>query len=130
ALITAKIAAKYNKKIFAVPGPLTSSVSMGTAILIKNGARIVTGAEDLLIEFGKTDSTELFSKKESYGLNKTQQVILEMLSNEPKGIDEIARSTGKQISEIGADITVLSLKKHITSNEGKYYLVNGGQNVI
>ena len=46
------------------------------------------------------------------------------------GIDDIARSAGKQISEIGADITILSLKKQITSNDGKYYLINGTHNVI
>lgn len=130
ALITAKIAKNYNKKVFAVPGPLTSSVSIGTALLVKNGARIVTGAQDLLFEYGKTGNTELFSKKELYGLNKTQLGIIEMLSNEPKGIDEIARMTGKQISEIGADITILSLKKHLTLNEGKYYIINGAHNVI
>lgn len=130
ALITAKIAKNYNKKIFAVPGPLTSNVSIGTAILIKNGAQIVTGAEDLLIEFGIKDNAEFFSKKELYGLNKTQQKIIKILSKEPMGIDDIARSSGKQISEIGADITVLSIKKHLTLNEGKYYLINGAHNVI
>ncbi len=130
ALITAKIAKNYNKKIFAVPGPLTSTVSIGTALLIKNGAQIVTGAEDLLFEFGIKDNTELFSKKELYGLNKTQQKIIQILSGEPMGIDDIARFAEIQISEIGADITVLSIKKHLTLNEGKYYLINGAQNAI
>ena len=130
ALITAKIAKNYNKRIFAVPGPLTSNVSIGTALLIKQGAQIVTGIQDILSEYGKTDPEEFFSKKELYGVNRTQQKILKILSNEPMGIDDIARSAGKQISEIGADITVLSLKKHLTLNEGKYYLVNGAKNVI
>lgn len=130
ALITAKIAKNYNKKIFAVPGPLTSSVSIGTALLIKQGAHIVTSTDDILIEYGKKETIELFSKKELYGFNKTQQKILKILSNEPMGIDDIARSAGKQISEIGADITILSLKKQITSNDGKYYLINGTHNVI
>ena len=130
ALITAKIAKNYNKKIFAVPGPLTSNVSMGTALLIKHGAHIVTSTDDILFEYGKKETVELFSKKGLYGLNKTQQKIVKILSKEPMGIDDIARSSGKQISEIGADITVLSLKKHLTLNEGKYYLINGTHNVI
>lgn len=130
ALITAKIAKKYNKKIFAVPGPLTSSVSIGTANLIKNGSQIVTDIQDILSEYGKTINNELFSKKEFYGLNVTQTKILKLLAEEPLSIDEISRFVEKRISEIGADITVLSLKKHLTLNEGKYYLVNGGSNVV
>ena len=130
ALITAKIAKKYNKKIFAVPGPLTSSVSIGTAILIKQGSQIVTGTGDILSEYGKTNPEELFSKKELYRVNANQKKILKILIDEPMGIDDIARSAGKQISEIGADITVLSLKKHLTFNEGKYYLVKENKNVI
>jgi len=130
ALITSKIAKKYNKIIFSVPGPLTSSVSLGTANLIKNGARIVTDIQDILSEYGKTNKNELFSKKEFYGLNRTQSKILQLLANEPLSIDEISRAVEKKISEIGADITVLSLKNHLSLNEGKYYLVNGGSNVI
>lgn len=130
ALITAKIAKNYNKKIFAVPGPLTSTVSMGTALLIKNGAQIVTCAQDILLEYGKKEKDELFSKKEYYGLNKAQQKILKILSREPMGIDEIARASGKKIAETGADITILSIKKHLTLNEGKYYLINGADNAV
>jgi DNA processing protein len=130
ALITAKIAKKYHKTIFAVPGPLTSSVSLGTANLIKNGSKIVTCIQDILSEYGKNDKNELFSKKEFYGLNKTQCEILKLLGNEPLSIDEISRAVEKKVSEIGADITVLSLKKHLSLNEGKYYLVNGGSNVV
>lgn len=125
ALITAKIAKKYNRKIFAVPGPLTSSVSMGTALLIKQGAQVVTSSQDILFEYGKTETEDLFSKKKPHGLNKSQREIVDLLSHEPMGIDDISRSTGKPVSEIGVDITVLSLKKHLILNEGKYYLVNG-----
>ncbi|MEA1910318.1 MAG: DNA-processing protein DprA [Spirochaetota bacterium] len=130
ALITAKIAKKYNKKIFAVPGPLTSSVSIGTVNLIKNGAQIVTDIQDILTEYGKTKNNELFSKKEFYGLSRTQRKILQLLADEPLSIDEISRSVEKTISVIGADITVLSIKKHLSFNEGRYYLINGGSNVI
>ncbi|RKX83335.1 MAG: DNA-protecting protein DprA [Spirochaetes bacterium] len=130
ALITAKIAKKYNKIIYAVPGPMLSSVSQGTNMLIKQGAQIVTSKQDILSEYGITSKNELFSKKETYGLNKTQVKILKLLSNEPMGIDDIARISKKNISDIGADITVLSIKKHLSLNEGKYYIRSGGENVI
>lgn len=53
ALITAGYAFKYGRKILAVPGPLTSSVSLGTANLIKRGASIVTSSEDILMLYGR-----------------------------------------------------------------------------
>ncbi len=129
ALITAKIAKQYNKRIYAVPGPLTSNVSTGTAMLIKEGAIIVTNVKDILSEYGKAYPEELFSREEIYGENKTQTNILRLLKEEPAGIDVLSRKTGKAISEIGAVITILSLRNHIVFKEGKYYLKKGIKDV-
>ena len=125
ALITARIAMNYNKRVFAVPGPLTSSVSRGTALLIKQGASIMTSADDILSEYGKFTAGKPHSEKKSSGLNESQSKIVVLLSLEPLGIDEITRAVEKPTSEIGADLTILCLKKLVTLNEGKYYLVVG-----
>lgn len=122
ALITSRIAKKYNKKIFAVPGPLTSSVSLGTALLIKQGASIVTGVNDILCYYGKPAGGELFAKKHTFSLNPRQKSIIKFLSAEPLSIDELTRRTKADPSKIGAEITYLSLKKIINQKEGKYYL--------
>ena len=66
-LITANLAKKFGRKIFAVPGPITSSVSKGTNMLIKQGAEMVTDAGDILKYFRgnsllqKTNFSELSS---------------------------------------------------------------------
>lgn len=122
ALITSRIAKKYNKKIFAVPGPLTSSVSLGTALLIKQGASIVTGVNDILYDYGKPAGGELFAKEHTFSLNPRQKSIINFLSVEPLSIDELTRRTKTDPSNIGAEITYLSLKKIINQKEGKYYL--------
>jgi len=54
-LITANLAKKFKRKIFAVPGPITSSVSVGTNRLIKDGAEMVTDAKDILRWFRKNE---------------------------------------------------------------------------
>jgi DNA processing protein len=122
ALITARIAQKYNKKIFAVPGPLTSSVSQGTTLLIKEGASIVTGSDDLLSLYGviKSPSTERGKRQEN--LKGLQKKIVELLSEEPMEIDAIIRSLRKPASEISAELTLLHLKKIIDSDEGRFAL--------
>lgn len=130
ALITAKIAKNYSKKIFAVPGPLTSSVSMGTALLIKQGASILTDVDDLLFEFSKLSTVELYTNIKQQALNRLQKKIVDVLSQEPLGIDEITRLTEISTSDVGADLTILTLKKLLTLKDGKYYLIKGSQNVI
>lgn len=122
ALITADIAAKYNKKIYAVPGPLTSSVSIGTSLLIKKGAYIVTGPNDILSEYGRQNTTTLTSPIKNSDLNSLQKEIVEILTIETMGIDEIIRNLQRSASEIGAELTVLSLKKIITIDDGRYSL--------
>src|SRR3989338_3241182 len=51
-LITANFAKKYGRKLFVVPGPLTSSVSAGISELIRGGATVVTRAKDILDFYG------------------------------------------------------------------------------
>lgn len=51
ALITARYAAEQGREVFAVPGPITSSMSRAPAVLIQNGAKLVQTVEDIINEF-------------------------------------------------------------------------------
>lgn len=49
-LITARYAADQGREVFAVPGPLTSPYSRAPSILLKNGAKLVESADDIIEE--------------------------------------------------------------------------------
>ncbi len=49
-LITASCAAEQGREVFAIPGPITSSLSLGNSELLKKGAKVVTKVEDILEE--------------------------------------------------------------------------------
>ena len=72
-LITANLAKKFGRKIFAVPGPITSSVSIGTNRLIKEGAEMVTDAKGILRYFRDKSSHSDLDKKTSYSDSMLQK---------------------------------------------------------
>jgi DNA processing protein len=104
ALITVRDAVKLKRKIWAVPGPITSKTSEGTNNLIAAGiAQIYLGQT--------TQQTLTFDNP-----------ILEILQNESSSADELARKLNKPVREIGSELTILLLSGKIREREGKYYL--------
>jgi DNA processing protein len=120
-LITANLAKKFNRKVFAVPGPIVSLVSAGTNGLIKSGkAQMVLDAGDIL-EFFKIKNNS--GKKESkLNLNNTEEKIISMLQTEPMEVDLLARKLNKNAAELGKAISIMEIKGQIKKENGKYYV--------
>ncbi len=124
-LITAEYAKKFGRKIFAVPGPLTSEVSKGTAQLIKEGAEVVTEARDILKYYNKSSawlSQAGDLAKPSLEMGKIEQEIINQLQKEPLEADGLARLLGMSVSKIGTTLSLMQLKGFINQEGGKYYV--------
>lgn len=122
-LITASQALKLGKKVFAVPGPITSRMSDGTTELLKKGAVFVSSGEDILKEFPASISQFSNKKRPSnFSLNKEEKKIIKLLENEEMTMDEIYRKTKIPISKLFAIISGMELAGIVKNNGGKIKL--------
>jgi DNA processing protein len=121
-LITAKYAKEFGKKLFAVPGPLTSKNSIGTAQLIKEDAQIVTSADDILEYYNLINKHSQTQKKSTNTKDSLETKVLEKLKREPLEIDQLSRFLKIPVSELGKIISLMELKSLLLKEKGKYYI--------
>lgn len=92
ALITASDALKNNRPVFAIPGPITSSLSKGPNKLLREGARLVAGGEDIIRELGGMGISRhkgKMSGKVIKGESVEEQAIINVLMDEELSFDEL-----------------------------------------
>lgn len=130
-LITAEFALKFGRKVFAVPGPITSTMSKGPYKLIAKGAKLVTDAKDILIEL-KTQKSKLKIITDKSGsrrfgtiqnskikdATKEELKILKLLENESLHFDEIVRETKFKSSKLSSLLSLMEIKGFIKSLDG------------
>jgi DNA processing protein len=121
-LITAKYAAEQGKEVFALPGPISSTMSQAPNLLIKEGAKPIISMEDLVQEFNIKSQKSLL-KIDIKNLNKFELQIIELLKEGSRNTDEILDKKAKDLTLILQALTSLELKGYIMkSPDGKYTL--------
>lgn len=128
ALITADCALEQGREVFALPGKVDSQNSFGTNELIKQGAKLVTCADDIMEEFSvpRASGVDKGIRKEDdisgkQGLSCDESVLYDLMSNEPLPLDEIIEKSGISIPEISAILLKLELNKLIKQLPGKQF---------
>ncbi len=138
ALITARAALDYNREVMAVPGKVDSPASRGPHLLIKQGARLVEGVEDVmealgyvgeqLQEHAQAKATEaeqavdatLFDSRRPL-VEGDERTIHETLTKEPAHIDEIIARTGLGAGTVNSTLISLRLKGLIRQFPGNSF---------
>jgi len=126
-LITAGFAKEFKRKIFSVPGPLNSKVSIGTAKLIKDGADIVTSGKDILKFFQPKQSNMTFKQEDGKAaqyenLSEKEKIVVESLQVEALEVDDIAQKIDSPANKTGTILSKMQLKGIIEKEGNKYYL--------
>lgn len=130
ALITAGLATEQGKEVFAVPGSIFSSLSRGPHRLIKQGAKPVECAmdvlEDIVVFRDLLDNVRVTPSARPVSAPKEVsakgQKILSGLSLEPAGIEGVARVAGLSAAETARELLSLELAGLIRAVPGKQYV--------
>jgi len=132
ALITSNFATDYGRQVFAVPGRIDSPRSKGCHDLIKKGAKLCEGAEDILSEFeylfpagNRPPSPGETGVLPAITLSENEQKVYSALSlEEEKHIDEIIQQCGLPSSAVSVALLSLEMKRMVKQLPGKRFVRN------
>lgn len=131
-LITARLAMEFGREVFGVPGNVTQPVSFAPNQLIKQGAKLVTSAEDVIEELPTPVRAALVQAEQPEaeqrnllainGLNGSEKRLYELLSTEePVPIDDLVERSGLNSSEVLATLFTLEMKGIVRQLPGKQF---------
>lgn len=134
-LITARLAAEQNREVFAVPGSIHSFKSTGTHTLIKQGAKLVENAQDVLEELTAflepaavpAEPTKNHAAERMASLTPEEMDLYNILSPYPEHIDAIVRKTKHEPGQLLSLLLQLELKGMVQQLPGKLFAVVEGK---
>ncbi len=131
-LITAKFASEHNRDIFAVPGNINSVYSKGSNFLLKDGAHLVTTAEDVITQY-RFDYPELLlgkerkfapeKEKEPLEKGSPKEKILLAIGNDTVHTDIICQKTGLNPANVNSLLLLMELEGRISKLPGGFYIL-------
>ena len=131
ALITSNFATEYGRQVFAVPGRIDSPRSKGCHDLIKKGAKLCEGAEDILSEFeylfpssNRPPSVSETGVLPALTLSDNEQKVYDALDKEPTPMDDVIRQCGLPASAVSVALLSLEMKRAVRQVPGKLFLRN------
>ena len=131
ALITANFATEYGRQVFAVPGRIDSPQSRGCHDLIKKGAKLCEGAEDVLSEFeylfpasNRPASAAETGALPALALTENEQKVLDQLGRDELSVDDVIRRSGLPPSSVSVALLGLEMKRLAKQLPGKLFVRN------
>ncbi len=123
AAITATFAANQGRDVFAVPGSIFSSQSLGTNRLIQQGAMPMLDPQDVLEALQPTRVAEQRSARRIIPGDEVEAKLLKLIGTEPVHIDEISVQAALPMEKVSATMAVMELKGFVRQVGGMRYVV-------
>ena len=133
ALITTDFALEQGRELFAVPGHALTATASGTNMLIRQGAKLVESADDIIEELDGAIRDRLKTGVEDSGkaavemrsLGASERRIFETLGDAPVSVDEIIEETEMPAAEAMDCLTRMEIKGVVERLPGRSYVRKG-----
>jgi DNA processing protein len=133
ALITARLACdSHNRPVFAIPGRIDNAMSAGPHALIRDGAVLTTGLEEIIENLGPLphviygSNTEIIEDSEPpllpIPLDERQRKIVETIDSEPTPLDTIIARTDMPAELVMQSLTMLTLRGVVKRVDGQSFI--------
>lgn len=117
-LITARTASEQGREVFAIPGSIHSPQARGCHALIRQGAKLVESAQDILEEFGDISDP---TPQESPVAEVYEHPLLPSMGYDPVAIDMLSARTGWSAADLQAQLLELELAGHVARLPGGWF---------
>ncbi|MBI1913148.1 MAG: DNA-protecting protein DprA [Planctomycetes bacterium] len=134
ALITATHAAEQGRNVLAVPGPVDAPPSSGTNALIRQGAVLCRGIDDILEELQGVSALATAAKASAAAaqaapapagpppwLDETQRRVWDFLAGGPRHLDEMVQQLGITVAQLAGMLLTMEMKKAVRRLPGNRY---------
>jgi DNA processing protein len=120
-LITARCALDQGREVFAVPGNINTLASRGTNSLIKEGAKLVQGVEDILEELPPRGTRSPDGNARSFTLSPQEAALYTLLAESPLHIDDLIVRCDLPVATVSALLLGMELKGAVMQMPGKIF---------
>src|SRR5262249_40742661 len=127
ALITARHAMEQNREVFAVPGPVDSLASRGCHHLLRDGARLVEDAGDVVDALGPLVEEIRPARGNSVRhpleltLNELERGLLDLIGSDAVSADELVARSRLSASQVLATLSALDVRRLVRRLPGNVY---------
>ncbi len=129
-LITARLAAEQGREVFALPGSIHNPLARGCHELLRQGAKLVETATDIVAELAPLGSHLQQNAMESKHSNQPllsgdndYVKLRKYLSHDPTAIDELQNHSGLTIDQLSSMLLILELHGEVESMSGGRYIL-------
>ena len=120
-LITARLAGELGRDLFAIPGSIHAPQYKGCHALIKQGAKLVECAQDILEELSPRHANPATAPSTADATRPEHQTLLKAVGHDPCTLDQIINRSGLTADVVLAMLTELSLDGSVTNLPGGRY---------
>jgi len=136
-LITARLAMEQGREVFAIPGSIHNPLAKGCHLLIKQGAKLVENAQDIVEEIQPLSFASSVLQQNEHNIEQQRQVIdstlpknqkllLQYIDDNPVTIDQLQNRCNISIDEVNSLLVLLEIQGYVKSMPGGKIVLSSG----